>query len=89
MAGLYLKMAKMVELQLWDFYSDMRQFNCFPNEILKHIEYPMLKPDQIRDMDWKELGKYVPYLFDVYTEIVQNVSCVIDLMPQAIEQCSN
>lgn len=56
MAGLYLKMAKMMELQLWDFYSDMRQFNCFPNEILKHIEYPMLKPDQIRDMDWKELG---------------------------------
>ncbi|KAL4717222.1 hypothetical protein ACJJTC_017109 [Scirpophaga incertulas] len=56
MAGLYLRMAKMMELQLWDFYSDMRQFNCFPNEILKHIEYPMLKPDQIRDMDWKELG---------------------------------
>ncbi|CAH2054677.1 unnamed protein product, partial [Iphiclides podalirius] len=56
MAGLYLKMAKMLELQLWDFYSDMRQFNCFPNEVLKHIEYPMLKPDQIRDMDWKELG---------------------------------
>ncbi|CAH2095219.1 unnamed protein product [Euphydryas editha] len=59
MAGLYLKMAKMMELQLWDFYSDMRQFNCFPNEILKHIEYPMLKPDQIRDMDWKELGDLI------------------------------
>ncbi|CAG4955228.1 unnamed protein product [Parnassius apollo] len=59
MAALYLKMAKMLELQQWDFYSDMRQFNCFPNEILKHIEYPMLKPDQIRDMDWKELGDLI------------------------------
>nr|XP_026497272.1 activating signal cointegrator 1 complex subunit 3 isoform X1 [Vanessa tameamea]XP_026497273.1 activating signal cointegrator 1 complex subunit 3 isoform X1 [Vanessa tameamea]XP_026497274.1 activating signal cointegrator 1 complex subunit 3 isoform X2 [Vanessa tameamea] len=59
MAGLYLKMAKMMELQIWDFYSDMRQFNCFPNEVLKHIEYPMLKPDQIRDMDWKELGDLI------------------------------
>ncbi|VVC95095.1 unnamed protein product [Leptidea sinapis] len=59
MAGLYLKMAKMMELQLWDFYSDMRQFNCFPNEILKHLEYPMLKPDQIRDMDWREVGDLV------------------------------
>ena len=48
----------MMELQLWDFYSDMRQFNCFPNEILKHIEYPMLKPDQIREMDWKEIGTF-------------------------------
>ncbi|XP_038207200.1 activating signal cointegrator 1 complex subunit 3 [Zerene cesonia] len=56
MAGLYLKMAKMLELQQWDFYSDMRQFNCFPMEVLRHIEYPMLKPDQIRDMDWKEVG---------------------------------
>ncbi|XP_061729195.1 activating signal cointegrator 1 complex subunit 3 isoform X1 [Cydia pomonella] len=59
MAALYLKMAKMLELQQWDFYSDMRQFNCFPNEVLKHIEYPMLKPDQIRDMDWKELGDLI------------------------------
>ncbi|XP_073959709.1 activating signal cointegrator 1 complex subunit obelus [Choristoneura fumiferana] len=56
MAALYLKMAKMLELQQWDFYSDMRQFNCFPIEVLKKIEYPMLKPDQIRDMDWKEVG---------------------------------
>ncbi|XP_063379753.1 activating signal cointegrator 1 complex subunit 3 [Cydia fagiglandana] len=59
MAALYLKMAKMLELQQWDFYSDMRQFNCFPIEVLKHIEYPMLKPDQIRDMDWKELGDLI------------------------------
>ncbi|KAJ8709095.1 hypothetical protein PYW07_008921 [Mythimna separata] len=59
MAGLYLKMAKMLELQMWDFYSDMRQFNCFTIETLKHIEYPMLKPDQIRDMDWKELGDLI------------------------------
>lgn len=59
MAAMYLKMAKMLELQLWDFHSDMRQFNCFGNEILKHIEYPMLKPDQIREMDWRELGKYL------------------------------
>ncbi|CAH0402336.1 unnamed protein product [Chilo suppressalis] len=59
MAALYLKMAKMLELQQWDFYSDMRQFNCFPNEVLKHIEYPMLKPDQIRDMDWKEVGDLI------------------------------
>lgn len=59
MAGLYLKMAKMLELQQWDFYSDMRQFNCFTNETLKYIEYPMLKPDQIRDMDWKELGDLI------------------------------
>lgn len=59
MAAIYLKMAKMLELQLWDFYSDMRQFNCFTIETLKHIEYPMLKPDQIRDMDWKELGKLI------------------------------
>lgn len=56
MAAMYLKMAKMLELQQWDFYSDMRQFNCFGIETLKHIEYPMLMPDQIRDMDWKELG---------------------------------
>ncbi|XP_059051963.1 activating signal cointegrator 1 complex subunit 3 [Achroia grisella] len=59
MAGLYLKMAKMLELQNWDFYSDMRQFNCFTIETLKHIEYPMLKPDQIRDMDWKEIGDLI------------------------------
>ncbi|XP_026331439.1 activating signal cointegrator 1 complex subunit 3 [Hyposmocoma kahamanoa] len=59
MAALYLKMAKMLELQLWDFHSDMRQFNCFPNEILKHIEYPMLRPDQIREMDWRELGDLI------------------------------
>lgn len=59
MAGLYLKMAKMLELQQWDFYSDMRQFNCFTIETLKHIEYPMLKPDQIRDMDWKKVGDLI------------------------------
>ncbi|KAJ0172310.1 hypothetical protein K1T71_012283 [Dendrolimus kikuchii] len=59
MAALYLKIAKMMELQQWDFYSDMRQFNCFTIETLKHIEYPMLKPDQIRDMDWQELGDLI------------------------------
>ncbi|GBP16148.1 Activating signal cointegrator 1 complex subunit 3 [Eumeta japonica] len=59
MAALYLKMAKMMELQLWDFYSYMRQFNCVPYETLKHIEYPMLKPDQIREMDWRELGDLI------------------------------
>lgn len=63
MAALYLKMAKMLELQLWDFNSDMRQFNCFPIEILKHIEYPMLRPDQIREMDWRELGKYLDWTY--------------------------
>ncbi|XP_053615369.1 activating signal cointegrator 1 complex subunit 3 [Plodia interpunctella] len=59
MAGMYLKIAKMLELQLWDFYSDMRQFNCFTIETLKHIEYPMLKPDQIREMEWQELGDLI------------------------------
>ncbi|XP_041983109.1 activating signal cointegrator 1 complex subunit 3 isoform X1 [Aricia agestis] len=59
MAGLYLKMAKMMELQHWDFYSDMRQFNCFPIEVLQKIEYPMLKADQIRDMDVKEIGDLI------------------------------
>ncbi|KAI5644855.1 sec63 brl domain-containing protein [Phthorimaea operculella] len=59
MAALYLKMAKMMELQMWDFYSDMRQFNCFPEEVLRHIENPMLRADQIRDMDWKELGDLI------------------------------
>ncbi|KAJ2954701.1 hypothetical protein O0L34_g3002 [Tuta absoluta] len=59
MAALYLKMAKMMELQMWDFYSDMRQFNCFPEEVLRHIENPMLRADQIRDMDWQELGDLI------------------------------
>ncbi|XP_049885974.1 activating signal cointegrator 1 complex subunit 3 isoform X2 [Pectinophora gossypiella] len=59
MAAVYLKMSKMMELQSWDFYSDMRQFNCFPIEVLKHIEYPMLRPEDIREMDWKELGERI------------------------------
>ncbi|XP_060805871.1 activating signal cointegrator 1 complex subunit 3 [Amyelois transitella] len=59
MAGIYLKIAKMLELQLWDFHSDMRQFNCFNIETLERIEYPMLKPDQIREMEWQELGDLI------------------------------
>lgn len=62
MAAQYLKMAKMLELQLWDFHSDLRQFNCFPDEILKYVEYPMLRLEQIRDMDWRELGEYLNWL---------------------------
>lgn len=57
MAAVYLKMAKMLELQIWDFHSDMRQFNCFSEEVLRHIEQPLLTPEQIREMDWRELGK--------------------------------
>ncbi|CAG9112769.1 unnamed protein product [Plutella xylostella] len=59
MAGLYLKMAKMLELQTWDFHSTLRQFNCFPIEVLSRLEYPMLTISQIRDMDQREIGDLI------------------------------
>lgn len=59
MTAIYLKMAKMLELQLWDFHSFMRQFNCIPFEVMKFIEYPLLKPEQFRDMEWQEIGDLI------------------------------
>ena len=50
-------MAKMLEHQLWDYQSPMRQFKRLPADILDKIEGSRLTIEKMRDMDHREIGK--------------------------------
>ncbi|KAF7411272.1 hypothetical protein HZH66_000168 [Vespula vulgaris] len=56
MAGRLLEMAKMLELQQWDYMSPLRQFSCISAEIIKKIEERDITINKLMDMDVKEIG---------------------------------
>lgn len=56
MAGRFLMMSKMFELQLWDFMSPMRQFHIISPDLQEKLEERKLTVDKLRDMDVKEIG---------------------------------
>lgn len=56
MAGRLLEMAKMLELQLWDNVTPLRQFSCLSQDIIAKIEERNITIDRLMDMDVKEIG---------------------------------
>ncbi|XP_043498023.1 activating signal cointegrator 1 complex subunit 3 [Polistes fuscatus] len=56
MATRLLLMAKMLELQQWDYMSPLRQFSCLSAEIIKKIEDRGITVDKLIEMDVKEIG---------------------------------
>ncbi|XP_014597737.1 PREDICTED: activating signal cointegrator 1 complex subunit 3 [Polistes canadensis] len=56
MATRLLLMAKMLELQQWDYMSPLRQFSCLSAEIIKKIEDRNIVVDKLIEMDVKEIG---------------------------------
>lgn len=63
MAGRFLILSKMLELQQWDSESPMRQFRILPFGIIEKIEARNMSVEDIREMDVKELGTF--YLLNV------------------------
>lgn len=57
MAGRFLMMSKMFELQLWDFMSPLRQFHIIGPDLQDKLEERKLTIEKLRDMDAKEIGK--------------------------------
>lgn len=57
MAGRFLMMSKMFELQLWDFQSPMRQFHIIGADLQEKLEERKLTVEKLRDMDSKEIGE--------------------------------
>ncbi|KAI4494071.1 hypothetical protein M0802_009225 [Mischocyttarus mexicanus] len=56
MATRLLLMAKMLELQQWDYMSPLRQFSCLSAEIITKIEDRRITIDKLMEMDVKEIG---------------------------------
>lgn len=56
MSGRLLEMAKMLELQQWDYMNPLRQFSCLTAEIIKKIEERDIKINKLIDMAVKEIG---------------------------------
>lgn len=56
MAGRFLTLSKMLELQQWDSESPMRQFRSIPFGIIDKIEQRKLSIEDIREMDSRELS---------------------------------
>ncbi|XP_077300347.1 activating signal cointegrator 1 complex subunit obelus [Arctopsyche grandis] len=57
MAGRFLILSKMLELQQWDSESPMRQFRILPFGIIEKIEARNMSVEDIREMDVKELAQ--------------------------------
>jgi len=57
MSGLFLKLSKMFELQMWDFQSPLRQFSIIGPEVQQKLEDSKLSVDKLREMSSKEIGK--------------------------------
>lgn len=59
MAGRFLMISKMFELQLWDFQSPMRQFHIITPDLQEKLEDRKLTVEKLRDMDVKEIGSFL------------------------------
>lgn len=59
MAGRFLTLSKMLELQQWDSESPLRQFRVLTFGIIEKIEAKNLSVFDIRDMDTKELAQLI------------------------------
>lgn len=58
MAGRFLQLCLMLEHQLWDTESEMRQFHILGPDIINKIEgCSGLNIHKLREMDSKEIGK--------------------------------
>lgn len=57
MAGRALNMAKMLELQQWDYMTPLRQFYCLSSEVIAKIEERDLSIEKLKEMDVKEIGR--------------------------------
>ena len=58
MSGRLLNLCKVVEHQLWDWESPLRQFSELGHEILNKIEARDLSVQKIKELDHKEIGSY-------------------------------
>lgn len=56
MASRLLELAKMLELQQWDFMSPLRQFTCIPMDVISKIEAGEFTVYKLKEMDVKEIG---------------------------------
>ncbi|XP_017877585.1 activating signal cointegrator 1 complex subunit 3 [Ceratina calcarata] len=56
MTGRLLEIAKMIELQQWNWNSPLRQFTCLPQEVVDKIDDHDLTIDRLNDMTAKELA---------------------------------
>ncbi|CAG0885534.1 unnamed protein product [Cyprideis torosa] len=56
MAARILKLAIVIERQVWDFESPLRQFVALPPEVHDRLEALHLDPARLREMDAKEIG---------------------------------
>ena len=66
MASRLLALCKTVDKRLWGFESPLRQFPILSSEIISKIEARNLKIDKLREMDSKEIGKFID-LVDTYS----------------------
>lgn len=57
LAGRMLNIAKMLELQMWDFHHPLWQFPFLGPEILGKLEDRKLSIDTLRDMPVPEIGE--------------------------------
>lgn len=56
MAGRLLHMAKMFEVQQWNFLTPLRQFDCLSMEVIDKIEMRNLEIYRLQEMDVKEIS---------------------------------
>lgn len=65
MAGRFLTLSKMLELQQWDSESPMRQFRSLSAGIVEKIEKKKFSVEHLREMDVRELGKLTLFYYRV------------------------
>jgi len=72
MSGRLLKLSKVVEKRLWDWEHPLRQFAFLSADVLTKIEERGLSVDRLKEMDSKEIGKYL--CFHVHTFRTDRIS---------------
>lgn len=62
LAGRVLKFAKMIEKQMWDFESPLKQHLGLKYEVLTKLETRNFTLDRLREMDGKEIGHLIHHV---------------------------
>ena len=71
-------MSKLLELQMWETDSPLKQFGFFGNDILGKLEAKNLSVEKLREMDHREIGAMIRN--PKYGKIVQNKAFEIPLL---------
>ncbi|KAL0275814.1 UNVERIFIED_CONTAM: hypothetical protein PYX00_003552 [Menopon gallinae] len=59
MASRYLTIAKMLELQMWDFETPLKQFGIFGRDVTSKLEEKKLTVEKLRDMTPQDVGAFL------------------------------